>query len=246
MGGVTDGRALIVVPAFDAERTISVVLRGLRKEMPEVPLLVIDDGSRDGTRAAAEAEGVPVVASRSRHGGGGNHGKGAALRTGLEEANARGKTLMVSVDADGQHRAADAARVLVAPAPPDTLVLGVRDLAGAGAPRANRFSNAISNHFVSRFAGRHLADTQCGLRRYPVAETLALGVRGERYEFEAEVLLRAAWAGLPIAFEPIKVLYPADRTTHFDVRRDPWRILATVLGTTAEHRYRRAKTAGRP
>jgi hypothetical protein len=114
-------------------------------------------------------------------------------------------------------------------------VLGVRDLVRDGAPRANRISNGISNGFLSRFAGRPLRDTQCGLRRYPIAQTLALAARGEGYDFEAEVLLRAVWAGLEIVEEPILVVYPEDRRTHFHVARDPWRIVRTVVATLGEH-----------
>jgi glycosyltransferase involved in cell wall biosynthesis len=229
--------ACIVVPAFDAERTLGLVLSEIEAALPGVDILVIDDGSRDRTAAIARERGVVVVPSRSRRGEPGeNHGKGAALRTALEEALARGLRVMLSVDADGQHPAEEAARIFHSAAPDEALVLGVRDLAGAGAPRANRFSNAFSNFFLSRFAGRPLPDTQCGLRRYPVASTLALGVRGERYDFEAEVLLRAAWAGVPLAFEPIRVLYPPDRETHFKLSEDPWRILANVLTTYGAHR----------
>jgi hypothetical protein len=129
--------------------------------------------------------------------------------------------------------------VLFDEAPEDALVLGVRDLVRDGAPRANRMSNGISNHFLSRFAGTPLRDTQCGLRRYPVAQTLALGAVGRGYEFEAEILLRAVWAGLAIREVPVHVRYPADRRTHFKVSRDPWRILYRVLATVGEKRVGR-------
>jgi hypothetical protein len=149
-------------------------------------------------------------------------------------AEARGKTIAVTVDADGQHPAAEARRVLFSSPSEAALVLGVRDLARAGAPRANRFSNAISNFFLSRFAGRPLLDTQCGLRRYPIATTLALAPRGTGYDFEAEIILRAVFAGVEIAEEPIAVRYPEDRRSHFHVARDPWRIIRTVLSTMGE------------
>jgi glycosyltransferase involved in cell wall biosynthesis len=228
------------VPAFDAARTLAGVLQGLADAAPETEVIVVDDGSRDGTSTIARARRATVLPSRSRRSHAvQNHGKGAALQTGLVAAHERGYDVVVTVDADGQHRAEDAVRIARSSAPAGALVLGVRDLARAGAPRANRISNGISNYFLSRFAGRELPDTQCGLRRYPVAQTLALGVRGERYDFEAEVILRAAWAGIPIAFEPIDVLYPVDRETHFDVREDPWRILGNVLTRVAEHRFHR-------
>lgn len=225
-------RAGILIPAFDAARTLGAVVEDLRAALPECAtrILVVDDGSTDGTGRLAAELGCRVIAH------GRNRGKGAALSAGLATAHALGLVAVVSVDADGQHRGEDARAVLLGAPAEDALVLGIRDLAGAGAPRANRFSNGISNHCLSRFAGRPLADTQCGLRRYPVARTIALGARGEGYDFEAEVLLRAIWDGVSIVEQPIRVLYPEDRTTHFHVARDPWRIIRTVVATVAGRR----------
>lgn len=229
-------RACIVVPAYDAERTIGAVLDGLAGIVREGALLVVDDGSRDATAKVAAERGAIVLPSRSRTSAERkNHGKGAALRTGLEAAQERGFTVALSVDADGQHPPDAARRVLHASADEGALVLGIRDLASAGAPRANRVSNGISNYFVSRFARVAMRDTQCGLRRYPVARTLALEPRGEGYDFEAEILLRAAWAGVSIVETPVTVLYPEDRTTHFRVSHDPWKILGNVLRSVGEH-----------
>lgn len=220
----------ILVPAYEAERMLPGVILALREAIPECAerLLVIDDGSRDGTAEVARRLGCIVL----RHDE--NRGKGAALRTGLLEAERRGWRVALTVDADGQHPGGAARSVLVASDDPDALVLGIRDLAAAGAPRANRMSNGISNFFLSRFAGRPLADTQCGLRRYPVTKTLALAPKGVRYEFEAEVLLRAVWAGISIVEHPVEVVYPEDRTTHFTVARDPARIIRRVVATLAE------------
>ena len=118
-------------------------------------------------------------------------------------------------------------------------MLGLRELATAGAPKKNQMSNGISNFFISRFAGRPLKDTQCGLRRYPIRRTLELAPRGEGYDFEAEVLLRSVWAGIEIVEEPVRVLYPDDRVTHFHVVRDPWRIVRTVVVALGDRRFGR-------
>jgi glycosyltransferase involved in cell wall biosynthesis len=224
-------RVTAVVPALDARRTIGDVVRGLVKEMPEYEglprVIVVDDGSRDGTDEAARAAGAYVV----RHAQ--NQGKGAALRTGLERALRFGAEAAVSLDADGQHPPKEAARLALHPAPREALLLGIRDLAGANAPRANRVSNGISNFFLSAFSWRRLADTQCGLRRYPLPETLELGVGATGFAFEAEVLLRALRRGIPLIQEPIQVLYPlpGERVSHFHVVKDPARIVVRVLAT---------------
>lgn len=225
-------RPCVLVPAYQAARSIAPVVRELQHTLPEVPILVIDDGSTDGTGAIAARSRAEVVAH------GQNRGKGAALATGLATAHARGFDVALTVDADGQHPAASARIVLDAAPDRRAVVLGTRDLVRDGAPRANQFSNGLSNFFLSRFSGVTLADTQCGLRRYPVAETLALGARAEGYAFEAEVILRAVAAGLPIVQTPVAVIYPPgkERVTHFDSVRDPARIVAAVTRTLLELR----------
>jgi len=169
-----------------------------------------------------------------------NRGKGAALATGLAYARGAGFDVVLAVDADGQHPAASARVVLEASDDPRALVLGVRDLVRDGAPRSNRFGNAVSNFFLSAFAGRRLRDTQCGLRRYPVAETLALASHARGYAFEAEVVLRALAAGLPLLEVPVEVVYPRaeDLRSHFHNVRDPARIVATVVRTVLDLRLR--------
>ncbi len=140
-------RAVAIVPAYQAEQSVGEVVRELSARWPvngiSQTVIVVDDGSTDQTAERAELAGARVI----RHPE--NRGKGAALRSGLLEALALGADVAVSVDADGQHPPAEALRLLLEPAPPEALVLGVRDLIGAGAPRANQISNNISNFFIS-------------------------------------------------------------------------------------------------
>lgn len=225
----------IVVPAYDAAKTIEGVLGDLARVLPEVTgRVVVDDGSHDDTGQLAARAGAHVVSH------GRNRGKGAALVTGLATARSLGYETALAVDADGQHPAESARDVLYAEGDPRTLVLGIRDLVLEGAPRANRMSNGISNYFLSLFAGRRLRDTQCGLRRYPIRETLALAASASGYAFEAEILLRAADAGMRITERDVRVIYPPEheRVTHFDSVRDPARIIVVVLSTVRDLRVR--------
>ncbi len=229
-------RACVLIPAFDAAASIAGVLAEVRRALPELcavdprAIIVIDDGSRDATAAIAERAGAYVVAH------GKNRGKGAALATGLGTARALGFDLAVSVDADGQHPGDSARTVLYATDDPNALVLGIRDLERDGAPGPNKFSNGVSNFFLSQFTGVTLADTQCGLRRYPVGPSLELATRAEGYAFEAEVILRAVAAKMPIVQVSIPVFYPPEelRISHFDRVRDPARIVAVVVRTLYE------------
>lgn len=224
---VSPVRVLAVVPAFQAERSVGGVVRGLRAALGDEPIVVVDDGSTDATAHEAEAAGAVVVRLPS------NRGKGAALRSGFARAAELGADAAVTVDADGQHPPDEAARVAHHPAPRVALVLGVRDLVRDGAPRASRFSNGVSNFFLSWFGGRRLSDTQCGLRRYPLPEVAALGARSAGYAFEAESLLRAVRRGWQVEELPVRVIYPParERLSHFHVVRDPARIIVRVLQT---------------
>jgi glycosyltransferase involved in cell wall biosynthesis len=221
-------RVCAIIPAFEAERTVGVVAReALALDPLTGSVIVVDDGSRDQTAENARAAGATVLLHLS------NRGKGAALRTGMAHALQAGFDVAITIDADGQHPPAEALRLLDADPDPEALVLGIRDLAGAGAPRANQISNRISNFFLSFFAGRPFADTQCGLRRYPLRRTLSIGARDDGYAFEAEIILRAVAAGVRLVEVPIRVIYPPEkeRLTHFDRVRDPARIVRRVVTT---------------
>lgn len=219
----------VIVPALDAASTVGGVVDDFLANV-RLPVIVVDDGSTDGTEEFAHSHGARVVRHEK------NRGKGAAIVSGLREAQHLGFDVAVTADADGQHPGRSVRVLLQNSSDRKAIVLGVRDLATDHAPLANRFGNGVSNLFVSLFSGRRLRDTQCGLRIYPVAETLALGARAVRYDFEAEVLLRAVAAGLPIVEVPVSVHYPPQgaQRTHFRVPNDPARIIATVVRTVLE------------
>jgi glycosyltransferase involved in cell wall biosynthesis len=229
----TNGAARIaaVIPAYDAARTLATVVADVRAAWGNLgDIIVVDDGSSDATREIGAANGA-VVVSHDR-----NFGKGRALRSGLHEAFERGHRAAVTIDADGQHPADEAARLATYGDDHGALVLGIRDLAGAGAPRPNQISNAISNGFLSLFSRKVLRDTQCGLRRYPLPLALSLSAKDDGYAFEAEIILLAIAAGAPVIEVPIRVVYPEDRTTHFDSVRDPMRVVGRVVKTLVSTR----------
>jgi glycosyltransferase involved in cell wall biosynthesis len=214
-----------LIPAFDAEATIGEVVRG---SLPHVDrVLVVDDGSSDATADRARRAGAELLPHDV------NRGKGAALRTGLERLEREGFTHAFSLDADGQHYPSEMpALISAARHAPQAIILGARQIEDdqAVAP-IRRFGNEFANWWVSLAAGRSFADTQSGFRVYPIAETLALGVRAERYEFESEVLIRAARRGIDIETLPIRVYYPppGERRSHYRPWEDTTRIIFTVV-----------------
>jgi glycosyltransferase involved in cell wall biosynthesis len=213
-----------LIPAYRAAATVGAVVAGTRAYLARV--LVVDDGSGDGTAAAAAAAGAEVVSHPA------NAGKGAALRTGLGVLARDGVARALTLDADGQHLPHQIPLLLAASdAAPDALVVGVRRKAGHAIRRVNRLGNWIADRALRTIARRPIPDTQSGFRVYPVQTTLAFRTVGDHYDFETEILLRAARRGLPVVGVPVEVYYPpvAERVSHFRAGRDTLRIIGTVL-----------------
>lgn len=225
-------RVCAVVPVYENASTVGEVAIAAAQHADLV--IVVDDGSRDDTQAVAR-----MAAARAplRDGGRGrivflalgvNRGKGAALATGFRRARELGFTHAVTLDADGQHRASDIpALVAAAKQHPLAIVVGTRDMDADRVPNAARVGRRVSNFWTHRTTGFDLPDTTCGLRVYPLREVLALPVRTHRYDYEGEVLVRGAWAGLGLVSVPIDVWYPEDRATrvsHYRLVADSVRI----------------------
>lgn len=222
-------RFAFVIPVYNHARNLrSVMLAALESG---APVIVVDDGSTDGT---TDVLAEPTAAMVVRHET--NRGKGAAILTGLETASrppvcAR---FVVTVDADGQHRPDDARRLLAAlwaeTAPRPRLVLGSRrGMVGHAVPWSSRMGRGFSGFWVWASGGPALSDSQTGFRVYPVPETLALPTRARRFQFEVEVLVHARRAGIPICEVPVGVDYapPGGRVSHFHPWRDFGRNAAT-------------------
>ena len=216
---------LILIPTFNNAGTISdVVGRALAQSLP---VLVVNDGSTDGTadilaRMQQESEALKVITFPV------NRGKGRALQAGLRMAAEQGYVDVVTLDADGQHFPEDVPQLL-ARAGAHRLVTGGRNLTADGMPRGNTFANRFSNFWFRVQTGRAVSDTQSGFRVYPVQELSGLGWMTSRYEAELLLLVFAAWKGLDIVSVPVRVVYPEDRVSHFRPYRDFLRI--SVLNT---------------
>ena len=150
-------RIAVAIPAYDAVHSVGSVVRRTRAVIQDV--LVIDDGSSDGTAEAASAAGAEVHAFPE------NRGKGAALGAAFAILFSRGFTGVVTVDADGQHLPEEIPRLLAVASGAD-LVLGTRDHLFAEMGTVRRFSNRLSSRAISWAAGQPISDVQTGFRLY--------------------------------------------------------------------------------
>jgi glycosyltransferase involved in cell wall biosynthesis len=216
-------RPAVLIPSYDCAATIGAVVAEARRHVASV--LVVDDGSTDGTGERARAAGAEVL----RHGE--NRGKGAALVSGMRHLAAAGFTHALSMDGDGQHLGAEIPKLLaVARAEPGAIVIGVRTIGTQAVAAVNLFGNRVANLAVRVASGAPVGDTQSGFRVYPLAAVLALPIDGVRFEYETTVIIHAVRAHVAIRATPVAVYYPpiAERRSHYRKVVDTLRIIRAV------------------
>jgi glycosyltransferase involved in cell wall biosynthesis len=205
-------RPAALVPAFRCAATVGDVVTGIRRALNTV--LVVDDGSADGTAEAARAAGARVVVRPA------NGGKGSALRDGLAVLLAGDATHVAFVDADGQHDPADLPALLAAARAGADFVIGSRLKDVASMPAKNYWANTIGDKVLARMTGLPVEDGQSGYR--VIAARLLRGVhlRAERYSIENEILIKAAPRVARFASVPVRTIYGA--RSHYRPFRDTW------------------------
>lgn len=189
---------LALIPAYQAAEQVAPVVRGASRHLPVV---VVDDGSDDGTAAVAQKAGAEVVRQEP------NQGKGAALQRGFRLALERGCPAVVTLDADGQHDPEEIPVFLGAwqRASPD-LVIGARDFGEM--PPIRSLANTIGRWVLSTAVGRRIPDNQSGYRlisRRLVREMLESEESG--FEFEVEMVLVCLRRRWPMEWVPIRTIY---------------------------------------
>lgn len=220
---------IVIIPAYNPDEKLIYLVEELHKKKLE-HIVVVNDGSDQ--RALDVFQRLEGHAAVLTHGT--NQGKGAAIKTALKYiyGNFGEKDDIVILDADGQHWPVDAVRVLYELHNSDSnLVLGVRSFTGR-VPFRSLFGNTVTKYVFRLFNGKWISDTQTGLRAfsYKMIPQL-LGVKGERYEYEMNVLLYCVKRDLKISEVPIATIYHDDKNScsHFRVVWDSIRIYGNLL-----------------
>ncbi|MFA5072974.1 MAG: DUF2062 domain-containing protein [Nitrospirota bacterium] len=211
VNSLPEGFLWCMVPVFNNKHTMRQVVQECRAMLPNV--VVVDDGSTD-----ADVEkllvGLDVVIIHHEK----NLGKGQAIRTGSRFVEARNGTYMITVDADGQHCPRDIEKFIpLLQEEQPGIIIGCRNFNTENVPRSSRFGRLFANFWLLVETGKEIHDCQSGFRVYPVRYLNQLPLKGSHYDFEAEVLAKAAWAGLKLKMVDIDVMYPKpeDRVSSF-------------------------------
>ncbi|GHC18167.1 glycosyltransferase family 2 protein [Aidingimonas halophila] len=213
-------RPCVLIPVYNHAHAIGQTCDNVRRL--HIPILLVDDGSHSECAKVLDelATNDDIVLLRLPR----NMGKGAAVKAGLREAEALGFTHALQVDADGQHDPDDFDAFL-------TDLDSQHEALRIGYPR---FDDSVPRHrFYSRYITHMLVwlntlsltlrDTMCGVKLYPVARVNRIVTQhacGERMEFDTELPVRWVWEGLPVRNLPVRVHYPLDGVSHFDLWHD--------------------------
>jgi glycosyltransferase involved in cell wall biosynthesis len=207
-------RPAALIPAFNEAGSVSQVVTGLRAELPQV--VVVDDGSTDGTAERAREAGAHVIRHMR------NRGKGHAIRTGLEYllGGLGGEcSHVLLIDGDMQHLPLEALRLLGAAAETGAdLVLGERQFCRERMPPSRYYANHVGSRVLSWFAGVPLRDTQCGLRVFRIDALRRLPLTASGYEIETEMLIKVRRLGGRIISVPVTAVYSGQRSKLRPVR----------------------------
>lgn len=217
----------VIIPTYNNGKTLEQVIRGVERYTNDV--IIVNDGSTDETSQILERFSSHTIVNIPT-----NRGKGNALREGFQKAISMGFRYAITLDSDGQHFPDDIpAFVALLSEHPGSLIIGARNMSQENVPSGSSFGHKFSIFWFKVETGLKVPDVQTGFRLYPLYKIDGIRFFTRKFEFEVEVLVRAAWKGIPILHVPVKVYYApkGERVTHFRKFRDFNRtgLLNTIL-----------------
>ncbi len=244
-----DLQCCVVIPTYNNHKTLKRLVEGVLDYTTDI--IIVNDGSTDSTVQILETFSKIKQIHLPK-----NKGKGNALRLGFELAEDLGFKNAITIDSDGQHFPEDIpvfVDALEMSENKNLLIIGARNMSQEGVPKKSSFGNKFSNFWFWFETGISLEDTQSGFRLYPLHYLKELKFYTKKFEFEIEVIVKAAWNGTSVENVPVNVLYDEiERVSHFRPFKDftrisilnTWFVLVTFFYIKPRNIYRKFKKKG--
>ena len=216
-------KTCILIPAYNAEATLGAVLS--RTKSLGLDIIVVNDGSTDGTKKIALENGALLL----EHGS--NRGKGVALRTGFAYVMEKGYRTIITIDADGQHDPAEIPFLfrIFESVRPDILIAS-RAMGFDRMTFLRRFWNRLGVRAVSRMCHADVTDSQSGFRIIRQEVIRAVPLTTFRFETELELLIKACKKGFLVLSIPIHISkIDGTDSSHFRPVADTWQVCKIYL-----------------
>lgn len=218
-------KCCVLIPTYNNGSVLRQVIEDVQNYCDDI--IVVNDGSTDNTPSIVDTFPTVLKTGYPK-----NRGKGFALRIGFQFALENGYDYAITIDSDGQHLASDLVTFLEKlEETPNSIIIGARRMNQESVPGKSSFGCKFSNFWFRLETGIDHPDTQSGYRLYPIKALSKMKFFTRKYEFEIEVIVRAAWKGIPVTHVPVDVFYPEKekRITHFRPFLDFFRI--SILNT---------------
>jgi glycosyltransferase involved in cell wall biosynthesis len=246
---IKDLQVCVLIPTYNNERTLKRVVDGVLQYTNNI--IIINDGATDSTTQILEGYSQLTQIAVPQ-----NKGKGHALRLGFNKAISLDYHYAITIDSDGQHFPEDIKVFIEALEDAENknlLLIGARNMDQEGVPGKSSFGNKFSNFWFWFETGIKLTDTQSGFRLYPLNTIKKLKFYTNKFEFEIEVIVKAAWNDVSVQNVPIQVLYDEnERVSHFRPFKDftrisilnTWLVLITIFYIQPRKLFRKLKNKG--
>ncbi|GGX25016.1 DUF2062 domain-containing protein [Aquimarina muelleri] len=242
-------KVCVIIPTYNNCKTLARVIDGVL--LYTTNIIVVNDGATDATLEILKKYPQIQQIHLSK-----NKGKGNALRIGLAHAQKHNFKYAITIDSDGQHFSEDIPVFITALEKAENkniLLIGARNMNQESVPKKSSFGNKFSNFWFWVETGIKLKDTQSGYRLYPLEELAKLNFYTSKFEFEIEVIVKAAWNDIIVKNVPVKVLYDeTERVSHFRPFKDftrisilnTWLVMVTFLYIKPRNFFQNLKKKG--
>jgi glycosyltransferase involved in cell wall biosynthesis len=223
ISNATPENTAAIIPAYNAEKHLAETVGRVSAFIPKEHIIIVDDGSTDGTYDIAASLDTVLLQHEK------NIGKGAALLTGIRQAQLMGMHFAMTIDADGQHNPAEIPKFFEIQRNTDAaIVIGNRMSDTKNMPFIRVCSNTLTSLILSFKMGKRVPDTQSGFRLLNTGLFDKISIASIRYEAESEMLIKAAHVGAIIESVPVETIYEGAKSSIHPIK-DSLRFLHMVI-----------------